>query len=101
MSDGVVLITLIAGFGFILVAGDRLGAGSHHSFSGLFPSRGVADWPTGVQEGDAPRFQVRHLDHLRPGQPVVVSTSVVPDSFDGPRAELLDLGTRHLDTQHA
>ena len=64
MSDGVVSLSLVVGFGFILIAGSHLGAGS---LAGLFAARGVRDWPTGVQEGDAPRFAVRHLDGLRPG----------------------------------
>ena len=71
-------------------------------FAGLFPSRGGRDWPTGVQEGDAPRFAVQHLDDLRPGQPAVIATFAISEGdLDGPRTELFDLGSRRLDTPHA
>ena len=97
MSDGVVPLTLILGFGFILFAGSRLGAGSHQAFAGLFAARGGRDWPTGIQEGDAPRFAVRHLDGLRPGSPAVITTGVTTiDTDEAPRAELFDLGSRHI-----
>jgi hypothetical protein len=97
MSDGVVPLTLIVGFAFIVIAGSRLGAGSHQALAGLFASAGRRDWPTGIQEPDAPRFAVRHLDGLRPGQPAVIATSRPDDGVGGdPPAELLDLGSRHL-----
>jgi hypothetical protein len=97
MSDGVITVTLVVGFAFIVIAGSRLGAGSHHALAGLFPARGSRDWPTGIQEADAPRFAVRHLDALRPGQPAVIATSGADDaSLDAPRAELFDLGSRRL-----
>jgi hypothetical protein len=67
MVDGVTYLSLALGFGFILVAGARLGAGSHTALGGLFPSRPVVDWPTGVQEADAPRFDIAHLDALGHG----------------------------------
>ncbi|MFL5722704.1 MAG: hypothetical protein ACJ78H_04880 [Chloroflexota bacterium] len=97
MSDGVITLTVVIGFAFILVAGSRLGAGSHHALAGLFPARGGRDWPTGVQEEDGPRFVVRHLDGLRRGQPVVIATAR-PDegAVDAPPAELFDLGSRRL-----
>jgi len=99
MSDGVVYITLIAGFGFLIVAGAHIGAGSYHSLFGLFPGSGVRDWPTGVQEGDAPRFAVSHLDGLMPDRPMTVDvTPIAPDDPpDAPRSELVDLGYRRLD----
>ena len=46
----------IVGFGLVIVAGARFGAGSLSSLGGLFATHGARDWPTGVQEGDAPRF---------------------------------------------
>ena len=58
---------LVAGVGFVLVVGGRIGEGSPTALAGLFPAHGVRDWPTGVQESDAPRFDVAHLDALRPG----------------------------------
>jgi hypothetical protein len=98
MSDEVVYLTLVAGFGFILVAGSRLGAGSPGALAGLFAPHGQRDWPTGVQEADAPRFAVRHLDDLRPGLPVVIATSTtqVDETPGFPDAEVLDLGSRRL-----
>jgi hypothetical protein len=100
MSDGVVAITAIAGIGFILVAGAHLGSGSTQAFTGLFAQQGVRDWPMGVQEADAPRFAVAHLDDLRPGQPEMITTSAIDDDVDGPSAELFDLGSHHLDAPH-
>ena len=97
MSDGVVAITAIAGIGFILVAGAHLGSGSTQAFTGLFAQQGVRDWPMGIQEADAPRFAVAHLDDLRPGQPEMITTSAIDDDVDGPSAELFDLGSHHLD----
>jgi len=97
MPDAVITLTLVIGFAFILVAGSRLGAGSHHALAGLFPGQGARDWPIGIQEADAPRFVVRHLDALRPGQPVVIATSRPNDGdVDVPRSELFDLGSRRL-----
>ena len=99
MSDGVVSLIVVVGFAFILIAGSHVGAGS---LAGLFAARGVRDWPTGIQEGDAPRFAVRHLDGLRPGQPAVISTSATDeDAVDGPRVELFDLGSRRLGAPRA
>jgi hypothetical protein len=58
MPDGLTVISVIAGFALIAVAGARLGAGSTASLAGLFPVQGVRDWPTGVQEADAPHFNL-------------------------------------------
>ena len=58
---------LVVGVGFVLVVGGRIGEGSPTVLAGLFPAHGVRDWPTGVQESDVPRFDVTHLDALRPG----------------------------------
>jgi hypothetical protein len=97
MSDGVVAITVIAGIGFILFAGAHLGRGSTQAFTGLFAPQGVRDWPMGIQEADAPRFAVAHLDDLRPGQPEMIATSATDDDVDGPPAEVFDLGSHRLD----
>ena len=102
MPDGVVSVTLVVGFGFILIAGSRLGAGSHHALAGLFAQHGVRDWPRGVQETDAPRFAVRHLDALRPGQATLIDTSTADEgAADGCRTELFDLGSRRLGAPRA
>ena len=60
------LVSTVIGFGLIIVAGARMGAGSHLALGGLFPAQGRSDWPQGVQEGDAPRFAVEHSAALRP-----------------------------------
>ena len=56
MPDGFTIVSVIVGFAIVTVAGAKLGAGSHTSLEGLFPAQGASDWPTGVQEADAPRF---------------------------------------------
>ena len=56
MPDGFTIVSVIVGFALVTVAGAKLGAGSHTSLQGLFPAQGRRDWPTGVQEVDAPRF---------------------------------------------
>lgn len=98
MSDWVTYLGLFVGFGFILAAGLRLGAGSRDVLAGLFPAHGARDWPTGVQEGDAPRFAVGHLDGLRPGHAGLMGglAADAGSSIDGPGAELVDLGSRRL-----
>lgn len=53
MPDGLTIVTVIFGFGLVTVAGAKLGAGS---IGGLFATQVARDWPTGVQEPDAPRF---------------------------------------------
>lgn len=57
----------LAGLVFVEVVGGRSSAGSRTALAGLFPAQGGRDWPTGVQESDVPRFDVAHLDALRPG----------------------------------
>ena len=103
MSDGVTYLGLVVGFGFILVAGLRLGAGSRDVLAGLFPAHGVRDWPSGVQEGDAPRFAVGHLDGLRPGHSGLIDANPARSdpSVDTNHPELIDLGSRRLRTRRA
>jgi hypothetical protein len=76
MPDGLILIAIIGGFAFVVIAGAKIGAGAPHSLVGLYPPQGGRDWPIGVQEGDVPRFR------LSPGpvaQPTIVeSTKAVP-----------------------
>ena len=90
MSEALTVIGLVLGFGFLIAAGMGLSAGSHLSLAGLFPVQAVRDWPHGVQEPDAPRFDVAHLDGLRPaGTPVLDSDAELP--------QVVELGTRRLD----
>ena len=86
----------VIGFGFVLVAGTWLGTDTHTIFGGLFPSHGARDWPTGVQEPDAPRFAVAHLDGLRPRADAPIVERPV-DASNDPTPEVIDLGQRHLD----
>lgn len=58
MPDGLAFVSMIVGFAFIIVAGAKLGAGSPSALAGLFAAQGARDWPTGVQETDAPRFVI-------------------------------------------
>ena len=74
MADDLTLLSAIIGFGLVIAAGARLGAGSH-ALSGLFAAQGARDWPTGVQEPDAPHFNFVHPTGDTPG---------VSDPGDGP-----------------
>ena len=57
---------LFAGFGFILVVGALMGAGTDLSLIWTFQQPDPRDWPQGVQEMDVPRFNLDHIDALRP-----------------------------------
>ena len=60
--DPLTVALVILGFAGIALAGARFGAGSTTSITGgLFPRSGPADWPEGVQEGDAPHFALDRL----------------------------------------
>jgi hypothetical protein len=100
MPDVGTAFWLIIGFGFLLIAGSWLGSGvpTALALAGLFPAQGVRDWPTGVQEGDAPRFAVEHLDGLRPGAAAKdgVAQQRIDDLGD-PCPEIIELGSRRLD----
>jgi len=116
MSDGLTVVWLLLGFGFVLIAGSRLEAGSHLSLAGLFPRDGVRDWPVGVQETDAPRFDVAHIDALRPERdrdlptdgrrddgggvddtPVLVTSAPVTSAGWDDHPEIVELGVRRLE----
>ena len=69
MPDGLAFISMILGFAFVTVVGAKLGAGSH-ALTGLFAAQGARDWPTGVQEPDAPRFVIApRMDTTQPSLP--------------------------------
>ena len=90
MSDGVTILALILGFGFVLVAGAKVGPASPTFLAGLFPPHAGRDWPTGVQEPDAPRFAVAHLDALRP------AAHEAPEANEVDPPRLVDLYERPL-----
>ena len=80
MPAPVEVVATIFGFGLVIFAGARLNRGAPMDFSGLFAARGRSDWPYGVQEGDAPHFEVAHLESLRP-----------PGSSQDPSVDELDV----------
>jgi hypothetical protein len=104
MPDPLMVFCLVAS-GLLLVAGAWFGAGSPAALVGLFGAHGVRDWPTGVQEADAPRFAVAHLDSLRPdaaGPAETIIDGHLDAHLDGCgdlRPELIDLGSRHFDAR--
>jgi hypothetical protein len=83
------LVGSIVGFAFVLIAGTWLGTDPDTVFGGLFAAQGVRDWPSGVQEPDAPRFAVDHLDALQ-------REGSGPYGEDEPTPELIELGERRL-----
>ena len=95
MVDVLTIIGLVLGFGFLIAAGVQLSAGSHLSLAGLFPVQAVRDWPHGVQEPDTPRFDIEHLDGLRPAR-TPVPDPVMLDDVEPP--EIVDLGVRRIDS---
>jgi hypothetical protein len=87
--DGLTVISLVVGFGLLIVAGARLGAGSHSSLAGLFATHGGRDWPIGVQEGDAPRFLLPSRSDRSSGRaadspPPETPPPVIEDLYAGP-----------------
>jgi hypothetical protein len=98
-DDQVTIFWLVVCFGFLVTAGIRPGADPHAVLLGLFAAHGVRDWPTGVQESDAPRFAVAHLDSLRPtgSTPTDGPRGETTDDRDDWAPELIDLGSRRFD----
>ena len=88
-----IVIWSILGLGFVVVVVSLLRTDPQSAFGGMFAAQGGRDWPTGVQESDAPRFAVSHLDALRPDAGVARSG----DDEDEPTPEVIDLGERRLD----
>lgn len=86
MPEGLTFVSVIAGFALIAAAGAKLGAGTPAALAGMFPAHGTRDWPTGVQEADAPHFVLAALPSQRAGSP---GTSVSPS--DPPASEIEEL----------
>ena len=80
MADGLTFISAIVGFGLVIAAGAKLGAGSH-ALSGLFAAQGARDWPTGVQEPDAPHFNFYHSAAVTPGASKVGDALAIEPSW--------------------
>ena len=96
MSDQAVLIAALLGFALVIVGASWLGAGSTPSLQGLWALPPTHDWPHGVQEDDAPRFSVDHLDGLRPGMAMLLDTAPAEED-EGPQPEMVELVSRRLD----
>lgn len=56
MIDILTVVSVFAGFAFVIVVGAKLGAGSPDSLSGMFALDPMPARPQGVQEDDLPRF---------------------------------------------
>ena len=98
VSDAVPVLGLLA-VGYLIVVGStRLGPGASLTLSGLWAPQGRTDWPHGVQEMDAPQFEVTHLDALQPGTPMVLSGPVADATADPdePQPEMVELFDRPL-----
>ena len=76
-------------FGFVLVAGSWLTKESPDLMAGLFASPSTGEWPTGVQEADAPRFDVAHVDEIRRAPTSPTDEMIEP-------AEIVELFDRRL-----
>jgi hypothetical protein len=80
---------------FTSARGDR-GGGPAQLFSGMFSPPGRPEWPSGVQEEDAPRFALQHAAALRPKGPDQAHDQ---DSIDSPGdevGEIIELFNRRL-----
>jgi len=66
-------------------------------FSGMFAAPGRSDWPSGVQEADAPRFAVDHAASLRPGATSQPKDQPAP-AEDQLAGDIVDLFNRPLDS---
>jgi hypothetical protein len=91
MADPLTFVSAIVGFILVLAAGVNLGAGGHTALTGLFAAQGARDWPTGVQEPDAPHFSFAHPTAGAPGVSIagdgaidVPSTAPIEDLYAGP-----------------
>jgi hypothetical protein len=55
----------MVGFGLIAVGIRWLNEARPVDVGALFPVHGRTDWPHGVQEADAPRFRIDHVNRIR------------------------------------
>jgi hypothetical protein len=98
VSDAVPVLALVAIGCLIVVGSSRLGHETSMALSGLWAPQGRTDWPHGVQEMDAPSFEVAHLDALQPGTPMVLIAAAADGSaeLDEPMPEMIELFDRPL-----
>jgi hypothetical protein len=92
------LVSTMVGFGLVIVAGARFGAGSTLALRGLFPAQGRSDWPQGIQEGDVPRFVLDPAPALRSTDRGEVQSILELDPFQAstPTLEPIEPHVRHL-----
>ena len=67
MPDILTILSIFAGFAFIIVVGAKLGAGGTDSVLGLFRFEDLPARPRGVQETDLPRFVFHDTTHHASG----------------------------------
>lgn len=98
VSDAVPVLALLAIGGLIVVGSSRLGHVTSMALSGLWAPHGRTDWPHGVQEMDAPSFEVTHLDALQQGTPMVLIAAAADGSaeLEEPLPEMIELFDRSL-----
>ena len=98
MSDAIPLLVLFAVCGLIVIGSARLGPATSMALSGLWAPHGRPDWPHGVQEMDAPAFEVSHLDALRPGTLMILVGPATAGTTeqDEPQPEIVELFDRRL-----
>ena len=92
------MLVLLAICCLVIVASNRLGHATTLALSGLVAPQGRPDWPHGIQEMDAPQFEVAHLDALRPGTPVLLDGPAIGGAADPdePQPEVVELFDRPL-----
>jgi len=99
VGDPVPVLALFAAGCLIVIGSTRLGPGTTLTLSGLWAPQGRSDWPQGVQEMDAPPFEVVHLDALQPGTAILLEGPPVAGAADAPaepQPEMIELFDRPL-----
>jgi hypothetical protein len=98
VSDPVPVLALVVACCLIVVGSTRLGSATSLALTGLWAPQGRPDWPRGVQETDAPHFEVTHLDALQPGTPMVLDGPARDSSAepDEPAPEMIELFDRPI-----
>jgi hypothetical protein len=95
MPDSTLYVAALIGCSVAGIGGARL-VGTHVWRGGMLAPQGAKDWPHGVQEGDAPRFDVANAAALQAS--AVAATGF--EDLDGATAvppELIELHVRRYD----
>lgn len=80
MPDTLTILSVFAGFLFVIVVGAKLGAGSTDSIAGLFVLPAMPPRPRGVQENDLPPFVFRDAKPI--GTSAVTAQATVRRAFE-------------------